>query len=177
MKVGRIDGEFILNPTISQMEESDLFLNVAGTHDAITMVEGEGDEVEEKIFLDAIDFAHDAIKKIIELEWEFHEALSKPDREWTAVKTTEEIEAAVVEFVGDRVNELITIAEKTERRAKQKELATETLEALAEEVPRVRKTHQVGTRRPREEGDAQQRAGEQDPFGWSRHQGHPSDQC
>ncbi|MFH0883734.1 MAG: polyribonucleotide nucleotidyltransferase [bacterium] len=139
VKVGRINGEFVLNPTISQIDESDLFLNVAGTYNAIAMVEGDAKEVEEPVFVDAIDFAHDAIKKIIELEWEFYDALTKPDREWEPVLTTEEIEQAVAEFVSDRVNGFADIADKLERRTAQKLLAVEMLEALAERFPEQEK--------------------------------------
>jgi len=139
VKVGRINGEMVLNPTISQIEESDLFLNVAGTHDAIAMVEGDAKEVEEPVFIEAIGFAHDAIKKIIELEWEFYDALTKPDREWEPILTTEEIEKAVEEFVGDKLAGLITIADKRERKTAQKAIATEMLEAFAERFPEQEK--------------------------------------
>ena len=139
VKVGRINGQFVLNPTIGQVEESDLFLNVAGTYDAIAMVEGDAKEVEEAVFVDAIAFAHENIRKVIELEWEFFDALTKPDREWEAVLTTEEIEAAVKEFVGDRVNTLVDIADKKERRTAQKLVAAEMLEAFAERFPEQEK--------------------------------------
>ena len=61
--VGRIDGEFVINPTVEQMEKSDIHLSVAGTKDAINMVEAAANEVPEEIMLEAIMFGHEEIKK------------------------------------------------------------------------------------------------------------------
>jgi len=139
VKVGRVDGEFILNPTAEQVENSEMFLMVAGTEEAIAMVEGDAQEIDEALFLDAIDFAHDHIKKMVEFQKEFKEALGKEDREWEAILAPEELEKAVSEFVGDRHLELITIAEKKERKTKQKVLATEVIEHFEEEYPEQEK--------------------------------------
>ena len=68
VKVGRVNGEFIINPTAKQMEESDIELSVAGTMDAVNMVESGSKEVKEDDMLDAIMFGHDAIKELIEFE-------------------------------------------------------------------------------------------------------------
>lgn len=65
VKVGRIDGEFIINPTIAQLEVSELELVVAGTRDAIMMVEAEANELPEEVMLEAIMFGHDEIKNIV----------------------------------------------------------------------------------------------------------------
>ena len=65
VKVGRIDGEFIINPTIAQLEVSEIELVVAGTKDAIMMVEAEANEVPEEVMLEAIMFGHDEIKNIV----------------------------------------------------------------------------------------------------------------
>ena len=74
VRVGRVDGQLVLNPTIAQMAESDLELVVAGTQDAIMMVEGEAKEVPEADLVQALSFAHEAIRDIVALE---HELLSK----------------------------------------------------------------------------------------------------
>ncbi len=63
--VGRIDGQFIINPTVDQESKSDLYVVVAGTKDAIMMVEAEANEVPEAVMLEAIMFGHDEIKKIV----------------------------------------------------------------------------------------------------------------
>ncbi|HPC12285.1 MAG TPA: polyribonucleotide nucleotidyltransferase, partial [candidate division Zixibacteria bacterium] len=62
VRVGRINGEFVINPTISQLEESDLYITMAGSADAITMVEGGGREIPEDVMIDALLFGHDHIK-------------------------------------------------------------------------------------------------------------------
>ncbi|MCB2198964.1 polyribonucleotide nucleotidyltransferase [bacterium] len=139
VRVGRIGGQFVLNPTIQQAEESDMEIHVAGTADAIAMVEGEGKEIDEGDFINALDFAHDAIKKIVAMQQEFVEALGKPDREWDAILIPEDLDAAVREAVGDRVNPLIVIAEKAERKRQQKALAAEIVEQLEEKFPEQEK--------------------------------------
>jgi polyribonucleotide nucleotidyltransferase len=135
VRVGRIDGKLIVNPTIPQLEECDLEILVAGTEDAIAMVEGEGKEISEEEFLEALDFAHVEIKRLVEFVKEFQKELGKPTREWEPVVTTDEIAAAVKEQVGDRINELITIADKSARKARQKEIKVEIRETLAEQFP------------------------------------------
>jgi len=135
VRVGRINGQFVLNPTISQAEDSDLEIHVAGTADAIAMVEGEGKEIDENDFINALDFAHDAIRQIVAMQREFAEALGKPDREWEPILIPEEVEKAVIETVGDRILPLITIADKSERKRQQKALAEEVILALAERFP------------------------------------------
>ncbi|MCB2212364.1 polyribonucleotide nucleotidyltransferase [bacterium] len=135
VRIGRIEDELVINPTIQQSEECDMLLLVAGTEDAIAMVEGEAKEVSEDAFLEAIDVAHNEIKRLIEFQKEFVKELGKPEREWEPVVTTEEVAAAVKELVGDRVNELITIADKTQRKTRQKEIKVEIREALAEKFP------------------------------------------
>ncbi len=139
VRVGRIGGQLVINPTIQQLEESDLEILVAGTEDAIAMVEGEGKEISEDEFLEALDFAHAEIKRLVEFVKEFQKELGKPTREWEPVVTTDEIAAAVKEQVGNRVNELITIADKSERKARQKEIKVEIRETLAEKFPESEK--------------------------------------
>ncbi len=135
VNVGYIDGEFVLNPLLSQIEESEIFITVAGTPDAIAMVEGEGKEVDEELFLSALDFAHEHIKEICKLQLEFKQELGKEPREWEPVLTKAEVETAVRAAAGDRIGELITITEKKERKEKQKALVTEMIEKFAEEFP------------------------------------------
>ncbi len=66
--VGRVDGQFVINPTLAQAEKSDIHLVVAGTKDAIMMVEAGADEVPEEVMLEAIMFGHDEIRKIVALQ-------------------------------------------------------------------------------------------------------------
>ena len=81
--VGRKDGEFILNPTPAELEESELELSVAGTKDAVNMVEAGAQELDEETMLAAIMFAHENIKKICAFQEEFAKAVGKEKIEFT----------------------------------------------------------------------------------------------
>jgi polyribonucleotide nucleotidyltransferase len=81
VRVGRIDGEFIINPTFSQLEKSDLDITVAGTGDSIVMVEGEGKEISEQDMLAALKYGHENIKKLCDLQIELLQECGKPKRE------------------------------------------------------------------------------------------------
>lgn len=135
VKVGRIEGEFVLNPTLEQLELSDIDILVAGTKDAIAMVEGEASEVSEDVFINALDFAHEAIRRVCEFQDEFVAEMGKPDREWEKVAVTDEILDAVKELATDRVAEIVKIQEKAERKNAQSELKAEMVEKLGEKFP------------------------------------------
>jgi polyribonucleotide nucleotidyltransferase len=113
--VGRVNGQFIINPTVEQEEKSDIYLVVAGTKDAIMMVEAEADEVPEEVMLEAIMFGHDEIKKIVALQEQFVQAAG---REKMAVKLHEvdaEVNTAVRDYATERLVEAVKIQEKHER--------------------------------------------------------------
>ena len=93
--VGRIDGEFIINPTVEQMEQSDIELTVAGTKDAINMVEAGANEVPEEVMLEAIMFGHDEIKKLIAFQEEIVAEIGKEKMEVTLYQVDAELEAEV----------------------------------------------------------------------------------
>ncbi|MGG0814780.1 polyribonucleotide nucleotidyltransferase [Paenibacillus alvei] len=113
--VGRIDGQFIINPTVEQEEKSDIHLVVAGTKDAIMMVEAEANEVPESVMLEAIMFGHEEIKKIVAKIEEFAAiaGTSKMEVKLHAVDT--EVNAAVRAFAQERLVEAIRIPEKHAR--------------------------------------------------------------
>jgi polyribonucleotide nucleotidyltransferase len=113
--VGRVDGKFVVNPTVAQEERSDIYLVVAGTKDAIMMVEAEANEVPEEVMLEAIMFGHDEIKKIVALQEEF---VSTAGREKMEVKLHEvdaEVNASVRAYASDRLMQAVKIQEKHER--------------------------------------------------------------
>ncbi len=139
VSIGRIDGKLVLNPRIKEIEDTDLFLVVAGSKDAIMMVEGEAKEVGEEVFLEALDFAHEQIKKIVEIQEEIVAAVGKPTREWEPLVVTEEIETTVREAAAQKVEELINISDKVERRTAQRELAKTLIEEFAERFPEQEK--------------------------------------
>ena len=75
VRVGRIDGEFVINPTVEQREKSDLNLTVAGSYDAVMMVEAGANELSEEVVLDAILFGHEEIKRLVKFQQEMMEKM------------------------------------------------------------------------------------------------------
>ena len=138
--VGLVDGEFVINPNQEQEEKSTLHLTVAGTADAVMMVEAGAQEVPEMVILDAIMFGHEEIKKIVAAIEEFRtEALALELAKEKVVPELkvipEEIEAAVKEYTYDNLLEAIRIKEKHARDAKAEEVKAEALAHLLEQFP------------------------------------------
>ncbi|MDF2834935.1 MAG: Polyribonucleotide nucleotidyltransferase [Paenibacillus sp.] len=113
--VGRIDGKFIINPTVEQEPVSDIFVVVSGTKDAIMMVEAEANEVSEEVMLEAIMFGHDAIKGIVSTIEELKAAAGKEKMAVKLHAVNEEVNAAVRAFASAGLVEAIKIAEKHAR--------------------------------------------------------------
>ncbi|RME20992.1 MAG: polyribonucleotide nucleotidyltransferase [Candidatus Zixiibacteriota bacterium] len=135
VRVGRIGGQFVINPTISQLEESDLKVVVAGSMDGIAMVEGGGIEIPEDVMVDALMFAHEHIKQIVEQIDKLREMCGKEKFEYTPVVNEETLINKVKELVGNRLDEANHMADKDERKKFKKALTDEIQEALAEEFP------------------------------------------
>jgi polyribonucleotide nucleotidyltransferase len=133
--VGRIEGEFVINPTPEQKEVSDMELVVSGTAESIVMVEGECREVPEGVLLGAIRFAHPFIKQIIDVLDNLAAEAGKPKREDTDPIDNSELENKVVSMTKDRVVVICEIAEKQEREDAMTALTEETIAALEEEYP------------------------------------------
>ncbi|GIO66875.1 polyribonucleotide nucleotidyltransferase [Paenibacillus sp. FSL M7-1455] len=113
--VGRVDGEFIINPTIAQQEISDIYVVVSGTKDAIMMVEAEANEVPEEVMLEAIMFGHEEIKKIVEVIEELVAKAGKPKMEVKLHTVDAEVNKQVREYAAARLVEAVRIAEKHAR--------------------------------------------------------------
>lgn len=106
VRVGRVDGEFVINPTIPELESSDINLIVAGKQDAIVMVEGEMDEISEEEMVEALDVAHDAIRKLCALQEElFAEAGTKDAFEYTPYVVDDTLVDTVRDLISDRMRE------------------------------------------------------------------------
>ncbi|GED13115.1 polyribonucleotide nucleotidyltransferase [Aneurinibacillus migulanus] len=133
--VGRVDGEFIVNPTVEQLEKSDVNLTVAGTYDAINMVEAGADEVPEEVMLEAIMRGHEEIRKIVEQIRMIASEVGKEKMEVELVSFDEEIETAVKEYAEARLIEAVRIEEKQARYAAIDAINEETLEHFAETYP------------------------------------------
>ena len=140
VRVGRINGEFIVNPTIQQLKESDIELVVAGTDDSIMMVEGESKEISEVDLLSALKFAQGEIKKLVKLQLELKEEAGKAKREAVPVVIDEALKNDVYALAFDKFKEIVyTVLSKEERSAKNKELSTFVKESLAEKYPEQEK--------------------------------------
>ncbi|MFL1673944.1 polyribonucleotide nucleotidyltransferase [Paenibacillus dendritiformis] len=113
--VGRIDGQFIINPTVEQEEKTDIHVTVAGTKDAIMMVEAEANEVPEEVMLEAIMFGHDEIRKIVDVIERFTETVGTAKMEVKLHAVDADVNAAVRAFAQERLVEAIRIPEKHAR--------------------------------------------------------------
>ncbi|VAX28942.1 Polyribonucleotide nucleotidyltransferase [hydrothermal vent metagenome] len=126
VRVGRIDGEFVVLPSLEELEDMDLNFVVAGTDDAVMMVEGSSVEIPEEIVLEAIDVAHEEIKKINTLQRRLAEVCGKPKRKINPVEIDGTLKEDVRSFVIDRMKEAVRIPSKMKRQ--------EVLDLLLEEA-------------------------------------------
>ncbi|MFB6364015.1 polyribonucleotide nucleotidyltransferase [Paenibacillus elgii] len=113
--VGRVDGQFVINPTVEQSEKSDIHLVVAGTKDAIMMVEAGAEEVPEEVMLEAIMFGHDEIRKIVAVQEQLVQEAGKPKMEVKLHSVESDVNQAVREFAQARLVEAVKIPEKHAR--------------------------------------------------------------
>ncbi|MEH7107831.1 polyribonucleotide nucleotidyltransferase [Bacillus sp. JJ1764] len=113
--VGRINGEFVINPTVEQAEMSDIHLTVAGTKDAINMVEAGANEVPEEVMLEAIMFGHEEIKRLIEFQEKIASEIGKEKRQIALYEIDKELEAEVREMCEADMVKAIQVQEKHAR--------------------------------------------------------------
>src|SRR5690625_2410791 len=128
VNIGRIDGEFIINPTIEEREKSDLDLTVAGTKDAINMVEANADEVEEEIMLEAIMFAHEEIKRLVVFQEEIYQAVGKEKMEVTLLQLNETLKEELDKSSKDKLNQANQTKDQLEREANNEAVKAEIIE-------------------------------------------------
>ncbi|MBC7878413.1 MAG: polyribonucleotide nucleotidyltransferase [Anaerolineales bacterium] len=107
VRVGRVNGEFVLNPTFAEMEASDLDLRIAGTKDAILMVECGANEIPEDVMVAALELGHQSIQPIIDLQLKMQAEIGKPKREATITTANEELQKKVFDSVSAKMNELL----------------------------------------------------------------------
>ena len=142
VKVGRINGEFIINPTVEQAEESDIDLTVAGTRDAINMVEAGAREASEDDMLEALMFGHEAIKKLIAFEEEVIKEIGVTTMEYEKLEITSELRSEVDTYVRERLDKALRIKDKLEKYA--------AIDSLQEEVVEKYKNENEDTMKPEE---------------------------
>ena len=132
VQVGRVNGEFVINPTVSELEESDINLIVAGTKDAINMVEAGSKEVSEEDMLDALMFGHEEIKRLVAFQEEIQKEVGKEKYEVELYTIPTEIDELVKGMAESDLKKAVSIKEKLERYAKIDEINLNTLERLEE---------------------------------------------
>ena len=135
VRVGRINDEFVINPTRSQMEDSDMEIIVSGNDQTIVMVEGEAELITEEVFLDAMKFAHEPIKQLIDLQNQLATDLSVEKREIPEEVTNEELEKAVSDLVSSKIDKAIKIADKGDREDAISLLKEEAIQSFEESHP------------------------------------------
>ena len=137
VKVGRVNGEFVINPTVAELEVSDIDLTVAGTKEAINMVEAGAREVSEQDMLDALMFGHEAIKELISFEEEIIKEIGVEKMEYSKLEIDDNLKQEVDEFCRDRIDTSLRIKDKLEKYAaidKIKEDLTNKYKELYEDV-------------------------------------------
>ena len=142
VQVGRVDGKFIINPTVAEKEKSDLNLSVAGTKEAINMVEAGADQLSEEVMLDALMFGHEAIKRLCEWQEEIIKEIGKPKREIELYVCDPVIEKDVTERAEARLVKAISIFDKLERQDAIAAIEDEILDDYDSRSYPDEKTHQ-----------------------------------
>jgi polyribonucleotide nucleotidyltransferase len=133
VRVGMIDGQLMLNPSLQQIAESELDLVVAGTADSISMVEAGARQVPESLMLQAMRMAHDEIRRLVQFQWDIKNTLgAKADMAYPAVTTDPEVAQAVHDIVADRIGNAARNADKAARERQLDELKAEVQGHLAE---------------------------------------------
>ena len=131
VRIGRIDGQFMVNPTFAELEYSDLDLRLAGTRDAVLMVECGANEVSETVILDALEFGHQAMQPIIEIQERMASEIGKPKQVYTPYMIDESLKNSIREFSVQRINEILDLPyDKSERNSRLNALEIEVTAAF-----------------------------------------------
>ena len=135
VRVGRVEGKFVTNPTRDQMEDSDMEIIVSGNEKTIVMVEGEAELISEKEFIDAMRFAHEPIKELIELQKELASQLEINKRPIPDVDENTELKDSVLGLVSGKIDEAIKIKDKSERNEAISQLSKDAQDAFVDSHP------------------------------------------
>ena len=135
VKVGRVDGKFVCNPTAEQLEASDLEVVVAASRDAVIMVEGGAAEISEADLLEAIFFGHSSVQPIIDAQIELRKLAGVPKRVIDTPVVDEALKAKVTELARAQMDEAVKIRSKQERHNRIDAIVDETLAALEADFP------------------------------------------
>jgi len=140
VRVGRIEGKYIINPTRSEIMDCDLEMVVSGNQETVVMVEGEADGVTESEVLDGLKQAHEVIKEIIDLQNELLSAMDVVKDEVVIPQPDDAMVSAVDEKIGSQVDDIVKIVDKKERSSAKNEMVSSILDSLEESYPSEGKT-------------------------------------
>ncbi|WP_196591570.1 polyribonucleotide nucleotidyltransferase [Pectinatus frisingensis] len=135
VRIGRIDGQFIVNPTVEERAKSDLNLTIAGSHDAVMMVEAGANELSEDVILEAILFGHQEIKKLVEFQQKMVEECGKEKRVVKLFQPQEELIDKIRAYAYDKLNTAVRDSDKLRRDEHITEVKAAVLEHFLEEYP------------------------------------------
>jgi polyribonucleotide nucleotidyltransferase len=133
IRIGRIDGQFVANPTFAEREKSDMDIIVAASKDAIMMVEGEMHELQEDVVIDALLFAHQAVQPLIELQEKLRAMCGKEKRPFTPPVADESLAVRVKDLTWEKLGAALQIKDKKKRYGEVAALKTDTLATLVSE--------------------------------------------
>ena len=133
VNVGYVDGEYVINPTVAQREVSLMNLTVAGTSEAVLMVEAGAKEVSEEVMLGGILFAHEEVKKIVEFIGGIVAEIGKPKKEFPLQLPGDDVKQAVREYAYDKVEWMFETFDRGERNAREEQVKAEVGERFAEQ--------------------------------------------
>lgn len=139
VRVGRVDGKFVINPTVEQREKSDLNLTIAGSYDAVMMVEAGANELPEDVILESILFGHKEIKRIVEFQRKIIDACGKKKREVRLFQTPPEMEQAIRDYAAARLDAAVRDSDKLRRDEHIAAVNADTMEHFLEIYPGVAK--------------------------------------
>ncbi len=134
VRIGRVDGKLVVNPTQSQMEASDMDIVVACKDDYVVMVEGSAEGVSEGVLLEALEFAQEAVKPLLEAQRELQRSLGKPKREFTPERMPDELVKRIEEYAEPLIYRALEIPAKLERHARLDEILDEVAGRFGSEI-------------------------------------------
>lgn len=135
VRVGRINNEFVVNPTFTQLESSDIDIIIAASDQAIAMVEGETKEISEEELLNALEFGHEEIKKIIKLQQDIVDEVGREKIEVNPVEIDENLVSEVKNLALPKLSDALNITDKSERNLVKSEIIKSIQENLKENYP------------------------------------------
>jgi polyribonucleotide nucleotidyltransferase len=137
VRVGRLEGEWVLNPTFQQLEFSDVDVVVTGSEESVVMVEGGALEISEDELVNALEFAHEGIRELVAIQKELVEPLAKPKMEWTSPALSEDLVSRVQNLASQRVDEALKLPSKEERSEAVSALRKDVVDELAGEFEEI----------------------------------------